>query len=182
MFPCCEIWLFSSPTVSVGDRPSLVPGKRLHKTEETHVCLYHLSMLLYNQSLFANSNTNALFLNIIRQQLLQVRVTRTIKDEPGTYFSGEILSLTAQQFWNTAGYSVSIWKGDSQYNPEWDRRCQSENTYWNVAPFCLLFLPLFHLRFLSVERLTFISARFTSMSGLFFGLLVFRMQLESKNS
>lgn len=161
---CCEILLFSSPRVSVRDRPSLVPSKGLHKRGEIHGCLHHPSMPIHNQSLCAYSNTNALFLNVIRQQLLQGKVTRTIKgkDELGTCFLGQVLSLTVQQgFWNTAGYNGSIWKGDSQYNSEWDRGCQSENIYWNLVPSCLLFLPLFHLRSCSVERLTFISARFT---------------------
>lgn len=138
--PCCEILLFSSPRVSVRDRASLVPSKR----EERRGCLRYLSTPIYNQSLCAHSNTNALFLNITRQQLLQGRVTRTIKgkDEPGTCFLGQILSLTAQQgFWNTAGYNGSIWKGDSQCKPEWDKdakvRIFIETWFPPVFSFCL---------------------------------------------
>lgn len=48
-----------------------------------------------------------------------------------------------------------------------------------MAPSCLLFLHLFHLRPLSVAWLRFISAGFGS--GLFFGHLVLGCQLESKS-
>lgn len=141
---CCEILLLSSSRVSVRDRASLGPGKGLHRREEMHSSLHHLSVPIYKGSIYAYSNTNTSFLNITRQQLLQGRVTRTIecKDEPGTCFLKQRLRLAVQQgFWITAGYNGSIRKGDRRYNLEWDKRYQNENIYWTWLPpvfaFCL---------------------------------------------